>query len=92
MAKAKSTRTTTASKTTVTKASTRLTDSAKAAEPDGTPAPLATPEQETAMREAATKPAAVKEAAKTGKKDPIAKFGDPDADPVEMTARRAVFG
>lgn len=69
-----------------------LAESAKAAQPQGEPTHLATPAEETAQRKEATKPVAVKEAIKDGKKDPIAKFGDPDADPVETAARRAVFG
>lgn len=62
-----------------------------AAEPQGDHTHLATPAEADKMRKDATKPAA-KEAAKTGAKDPIAKFGDPDADPAEMATRRANFG
>ena len=62
------------------------------AEPEGEHTHLATPAEDEAQRRAATKPAAVKQAVKEGKKDPIAKFGDPDADPVETAVRRANFG
>lgn len=61
-------------------------------EPEGEHVDLMTPAEETKMREQATKPAAVKAALAEGKKDPIAKFGDPDADQADGAARRANFG
>lgn len=85
MAKAKTSRST-------TNKAANTTRGASTAEPQGDHTHLATPGEEDAQRAAATKPAAVKQALKEGKKDPIAKFGDPDADPVETTARRANFG
>lgn len=51
---------------------------------------LASADEETAMRKAATSPAARKAALDAGKKDPIEKWGDPDATPDQ--ARRAAFG
>lgn len=83
------------SKTTTRAAAPRkaaTTTRAQRAEPEGEHTHLATPAEEDAAREAATKPAAVKKALADGKKDPIAKFGDPDADPVATAARRAAFG
>jgi hypothetical protein len=80
-----------AKKATSTKKAARTTRQASA-EPQGDHKHLATPEEEDKAREAATKPAAVKQALSEGKKDPIAKFGDPDADPVEIAVRRANFG
>lgn len=51
---------------------------------------LASVDEETKMRRAATSPAARKAALEAGKKDPLEKFGDPDAAPDQV--RRAVFG
>lgn len=51
---------------------------------------LATADEEAEMRRAATSPAARKAALDAGKKDPLEKFGDPDAEPDQV--RRAVFG
>lgn len=62
------------------------------AEPEGENVDLMTPAEEDKMRAAATKPAAVKAALAEGKKDPIEKFGDPDADQVHTAIRRANFG
>jgi hypothetical protein len=76
-------------------AKTKTTKAAPAkaeAAPEGDHTHLATPAEETAMRKEATKPAAVKQAVKEGAKDPIAKFGDPGADPVDIAVRRANFG
>jgi membrane protease subunit (stomatin/prohibitin family) len=51
---------------------------------------IASADEEAAMRKAATSPAARKAALEAGKKDPLEKFGDPDAEPDQV--RRAVFG
>jgi hypothetical protein len=48
---------------------------------------ISTAEQEAAMRKEATSPAAVKAALAAGKKNPIEKYGDPDAEPVTGAAR-----
>lgn len=53
---------------------------------------LANPSEEEAMRREATSPAAVKKALAEGKKNPIEKWGDPDANPDEIGARRAMGG
>src|SRR5690242_7007097 len=52
---------------------------------------LATPSDEAKMRKAATSPSAVKAALEAGKKDPIEKWGDPDAKP-DMVRRAAMGG
>jgi hypothetical protein len=49
---------------------------------------LANADEETAMRRAAVSPAARKAALDAGKKDPLEKWGDPDATPDQ--ARRAL--
>jgi membrane protease subunit (stomatin/prohibitin family) len=64
-----------------------LVDAVEAAD-EGTH--LANADEEAAMRRAATSPAARKAALEAGKKDPLEKFGDPDAEPDQV--RRAVFG
>lgn len=59
-------------------------------EAEGEGTHLASANEEDAMRKAATSPAARKAALDAGKKDPIEKWGDPDAKPDQ--ARRAAFG
>lgn len=51
---------------------------------------LASANEEDAMRKAATSPSVRKAALDAGKKDPIEKWGDPDATPDQV--RRAAFG
>lgn len=70
----------------------RASTGTNTAEPQGDHVDLMTPAEEDKMREQATKPAAVKKALAEGKKDPIEKFGDPDADQVHTAIRRANFG
>jgi hypothetical protein len=60
------------------------------AEDDGVD--LATASEEAKMRKAATSPAARKAALAAGKKDPLEKWGDPDANLAEIGGRRAAFG
>lgn len=95
MAKASPRSTTTTKANTASKRSTsRAAARAKpaATEPQGDDTHLMSADEETKMRETAVKPAAIKEGTKKGAKDPIAKYGDPDADPAETAVRRAVFG
>jgi hypothetical protein len=76
--------------------SSATTTRAAPAQPEGEHTDLATPQEADKMKADALKPAARKAAIADGKKDPLAKYGPPDAhpdtDPAATAARRAAFG